>query len=74
VRYEVCWYDLPNKQWEILGIEQLDICNALVGHNLEFASEDVKKASQDEGIRNEGSAAELRKVSDEDKGQKYDQL
>lgn len=59
---------LPNKQWEIFGVEQLNICNTLTCHNFNFASEDVDEASQDKHVRNQSSAAELREVSNENKG------
>ena len=56
---------VPDQQWEILRVEQLDIGDTTMRDDLEFAPENVNETGEDEYICNECRCAKLGQISDE---------
>ena len=56
---------VPDQQWEILRIEQLDFGDATLRDDPKFAPKNVDETGEDEYIRDECSCAKLGQISDE---------
>lgn len=65
---------VPNQQWKVLRVEQLNFRNATLRDKPEFTPKDVDETSKNEYICDKRRGAKLRQISDKRHGEEYDEL
>jgi hypothetical protein len=65
---------VPDQEWEVLRVEQLNFRDAALRDKPKFTTKDVDETSKNEYICDKRRGAKLRQISDKRHGEEYDEL